>query len=372
MPAMKWTDELLDPLRKAGDPLADAAIEEIYELGRQEQVREALLALEGNSEAVPDGLPPKLQEYFTRSAVLPEWADTRLTARGQGLLGRYQGHITTTLLCGSLPLCYSCGDGAQVLYSSTRLTQGVFRRLMETAQFVVDVLETGGLGPGARGVRTAQKIRLLHATMRYHLSRKEDWDTSWGVPVNQEDLAATLMSFSVIIPRGLARLGVELPAQDRDAFFHIWRIIGYVLGVAEKVNPSTFDDGAALVDAVLRRQQRPSEAGTVLTKGVLDYIREVLPTPLFAGVGPTLMRHLAGDRTADIVSVPPADHTKLALAAQSPLSMGYGKAGDTVPLLAKASNELGLAVFKQGLRLTNKGRRYQWQVPTGLTPTTSA
>ncbi|MEU9144998.1 oxygenase MpaB family protein [Streptomyces sp. NPDC048349] len=368
MPATKWTDELLDPLRKAGDPPADAAIEEIYALGRQEQVREALLVLGGNSQAVPDGLPPKLQEYFSHSSVLPQWADEVLVARGQSLLGRYQGHIVTTLLCGSLPLCYGCGDGAQVLYRSTRLTQGVFRRLMETAQFVVDVLEPGSLKPGARGVRSAQKIRLLHATMRYHLARKDDWDTSWGVPVNQEDLAATLMSFAVIIPQGLARLGVELPAQDRDAFFHIWRIIGHIMGVNERVDPASYEDGTALVDAVLRRQQRPSEAGTVLTKSVLDFIREVLPTPLFAGVGPSLIRHLAGNRAADVVSVPPADITQLALTVQSPLSLGYGKAGDTVPLLAKASNELGLAVFKQGLRLSNKGRRYQWQVPTGLTP----
>ncbi|MBT2407529.1 MULTISPECIES: hypothetical protein [unclassified Streptomyces] len=112
MPTTKWTDELLDPLRKAGHPLADAAIEELYEPVQQDQVREALLLLDGNSEAVPAGLPPKLQEYFTRSAALPDWADPALPTRGQGLLGRYQGHIGSTLLCGSLPLCYGCAEGA--------------------------------------------------------------------------------------------------------------------------------------------------------------------------------------------------------------------------------------------------------------------
>ncbi|WP_223769113.1 hypothetical protein [Streptomyces huiliensis] len=52
------------------------------------------------------------------------------------------------------------------------------------------------------------------------------------------------------------------------------------------------------------------------------------------------------------------------------VDFGYGKAGDTVPLLAKAASELGLAVFKNGLRLTDKGRRYEWQAPTGLTERT--
>ncbi|MEU6863461.1 oxygenase MpaB family protein [Streptomyces sp. NPDC046876] len=255
-----------------------------------------------------------------------------------------------------------------MLHLSTRLTEGVFRRLMETAQFVVDVLETGGLGPAGRGIRSAQTIRLLHATMRYHLSRHDAWDTAWGVPVNQEDLAGTLMSFSVVIPKGLAKLGVELPAADRDAYFHLWRVVGHVLGIDERLNADRFEDAAALMDTILRRQQRPSEAGTRLTKGVLDFIRECLPGPMFAGVGPSLIRHLAGDHAADVVSVPPADFRKLALQATDPLSFGYGKSGDAVPLLAKASNELGLAVFKQGLKMTNKGQRYRWQVPTGLAP----
>ncbi|WP_279616588.1 hypothetical protein [Streptomyces cellostaticus] len=38
-----------------------------------------------------------------------------------------------------------------------------------------------------------------------------------------------------------------------------------------------------------------------------------------------------------------------------------------MPLAARAASELGLVVFKNGLRLTDRGRRYEWQVPTGLT-----
>jgi hypothetical protein len=241
---------------------------------------------------------------------------------------------------------------------------------METSQFVVDVLDDGGLGPQGHGMRSAQKIRLLHATMRYHVGRQDDWNGAWGLPVNQEDLAGTLMSFSVLIPRGLARLGVELPREDRDAFFHVWRVVGHVLGVDNRINPATFDDGAELFDTILRRQQRSSEAGVTLTKAITDFIREVLPGPAFAGAGPTLIRHLIGDPAADLVKVPAADFTKTALQAGSVVNFGYGKAGDTVPLIAKAAGELGLAVFKNGLRLTNRGRRYEWQVPTGLTETT--
>ncbi|MFJ9417318.1 oxygenase MpaB family protein [Streptomyces sp. NPDC101227] len=367
MPAGVWTDEVLDGMRRAGDAVGDAAIAETYELGRQEEVRQALLGFGKNSDAMPVGLPSQLQRYFEQSSVLPEWADRELIERGRALLGRYEALVVSTLLCASLPLCYGCGDGAQVLARSQRLTSGVYRRLLETSQFVVDVLDDGGLESRGRGLRSAQKIRLLHATMRYHVGRQDDWDGAWGLPVNQEDLAGTLMSFSVVIPRGLRRLGVDLPSEDRDAFFHVWRVVGHVLGVDDRLNPTAFDDGAELFDTILRRQQKSSQAGIALTKAVLDFIREVLPGPAFAGAGPTLIRHLIGDRAADIVNVPPADLTKAALQAGSVMNFGYGKTGDTAPFVARAASELGLVVFKNGLRLTNKGRRYEWQVPTGLT-----
>ncbi|MEU1285045.1 oxygenase MpaB family protein [Kitasatospora sp. NPDC005856] len=362
-----WTDELLDRMRTVGDPLGDTAIAETYELGQQEQVRQALLGFGRNSDAVPAGLPPALQRYFEETAVLPPWADRALMDRGHELLGRYQPLISSILLCGSLPLCYTCGNGAEVLVRSQRLTSGVFRRLAETSQFVVDVLDNDGLGPSGRGLRSAQKIRLLHATMRYHVSQLGDWDAAKsGVPVNQEDLAGTLLTFSVLIPQGLARLGVDLLPEDRDAYFHIWRVVGHVLGVDEQLNPAKFGDGEALLDTIIRRQQRPSEAGRVLTKGVLDFIREVLPFP--PGAGPTLIRHLIGDRSADVIAVPPADSlTKLGLSAGGLSNLGYAKAGDTLPPLAQLASQLSLLVFKEGLLLTNKGRRRQWQVPTGLT-----
>ncbi|MFJ8478119.1 oxygenase MpaB family protein [Kitasatospora sp. NPDC094011] len=367
MTANGWTNELLDRMRTTGDPLADEAIAETYQLGQQEQVRQTLLGFGRNSDAVPGGLPPKLQQYFEESAVLPAWADRAQLERGHDLLGRYQPLIATILLCGSLPLCYTCGNGAEVLVRSQRLTSGVFRRLAETSQFVVDVLDNDGLGPSGRGLRSAQKIRLLHATMRYHVSQLGDWDAArLGVPVNQEDLAGTLMSFSVAIPRGLAKLGVELLPEDRDAYFHVWRVVGHVLGVHEQLNAVKFGDGSALADVIVGRQQRASDAGTVLTKGVVDFIREMLPVP--PGVGPTLIRHLIGDQSADLVKVPPADGlTKLGLGAAAVPGFGYGKAGDTVPVLAQTASQLGLLLFKEGLKLTNKGRRREWQVPTGLT-----
>jgi hypothetical protein len=218
---------------------------------------------------------------------------------------------------------------------------------METAQFLVDALEEGGLGPHGRGRRSAQKIRLLHATIRHFLRHRASWDTSLGMPINQEGLAGTMCSFSVLIPRGLTKLGVDLPPQDREDFFHIWSVIGHLIGVDERLIPRDFHDGEALIDKILDRQWAPSQAGRVITEALITYMQDMLPGPALDGAPPTLIRYLAGDKVADILAVPSADWTSLALQLQSAASFGYGKIGDTSAVAAKLSSQLGLAPAKQ-------------------------
>jgi hypothetical protein len=371
MTAGTWTDEFLDSMRQTGDPDADAAIEQIYADGQEEHVRKALAGFDRNSDSIPDDLPSRLREYFEKTAVLPDWSDPDRMERGNNILGQYQSYLPSTLLCSSLPMCYVCSDGVQVLYRSQRLTGRVYRRLVDTSQFLVDVLGEGGLRPGGHGVRTAQKIRLLHATMRYHVSRQSDWDSAWGHPVNQEDIAVTLTSFSVVVPLGLQRLGIDLRDSDRDDYFHIWRVIGHILGVDPRLNPADFEAAQALNHKILDRQQSPSEAGRALTKALLDFIRETLPGSELVSLGPTLIRHLAGDDRADILDVPPRDWTglatSLALDAGAGYSMATSRSTNTVPLAKELAAKLGDAVLKSGIRVANNGQRSEWQIPTGLT-----
>src|SRR5689334_16842343 len=103
-----WTDELLDSMRRTGDPDADAAIEQIYAEGSAEHVQESLAGFDRNADRIPDGLPSRLREYFEKSSVLPDWADPDRMERGNDLLGRYQPYLLSTLLCSSLPMCYGC------------------------------------------------------------------------------------------------------------------------------------------------------------------------------------------------------------------------------------------------------------------------
>lgn len=362
MSTSRWTDDILDRARQQGDPMADAAMAEAFELGQVRRVNDLIAEFDENSEPVPQGLPPLLTEYFQHSAALPAWADRERIERGNDLWGRYVGHIGTILHAYSLPAAYACGKGAEVLNRSTRIHQHTSRRIMETAQFLNDVLETGGLGASGRGLRSSQKIRLLHATIRHFLRNRSNWDSSkLGLPINQEDLVGTMHTFGVLIPLGLKKLGVNLPDRDRDDFFHVCCVFGHLLGVDPALMPRDFADGKAQADKILARQTAPSEAGRVLTKALLDHMAATLP--ILPGAPATLVRHFVGDKTADMLAVPPADWTQLAIHAQTDLSGVVGVAGDTVPLAAKLSSQAGELLIKAAVMGSNRGNRYDWTIP---------
>ena len=132
---------------------------------------------------------------------MPDWHDLDKIKAGQKLFSHYSPEIIVILFCKSLPECYCAEHAARVLDSTNLMTKFVQRRIVKTAQFVLDVMAPGGLDPDnaeARGLRSAQKVRLLHASIR-HLLLQEGWDTATcGKPINQEDLTGTLLSFSLL------------------------------------------------------------------------------------------------------------------------------------------------------------------------------
>lgn len=358
----RWDNDLLESMRQQGDPIADAAIAEVFERGQVSRVNDLLVSFDENSEDVPPGLPPLLREYFERTSVLPEWADQASMDRGSDLWGRYGPHLGTILHCSSLPICYGWANAAQVLYRTTRIHTRATRRVMETTQFLSDALEDGGLGSRGRGRRSAQKVRLLHATIRHFLLRGDAWDARLGLPINQEDLAATMGTFSVAVPDGLVRLGVDLPARDRDDFFHIWCVIGHLLGVDARLMPRGFAEGQALMDMIWTRRWAPSEAGKILTKALIDSMRDAVG-PALAGAPPSLIRHLCGAALSDMLAVPEADWTSLAIQVQAGGSLAYGKAGDHSQLVAEVASRTGELLLKSALLAANRGNRYDWTVP---------
>lgn len=307
---MNFTNSELESFRSQSDPYADEVIKKIMENGSGRSINELFNKLIRNQDYDKVDLPPEISEYFKTTGGLPDWADQKKIAQGQDVFAQYGPQICLLLLCKSLPEAYSCKKGALVMYRTGRMTEGddgslkrFTRRLMETSQFVLNICVPGGYDKDGAGLITAQKVRLIHAAIRYFV-QEAGWDAEEnGLPINQEDLAGTLQSFSSLILEGLEQMGFKLTNEQIDGYFHCWRIAGHIVGVDPKLNPETYKEGLKLGYSILDHQRGPSEQGEVLTKAVVDFMERIIPGNLFDGVPSMLIRNYVGDNTADMLGV---------------------------------------------------------------------
>lgn len=305
-----WSDLSLDQRRGEGDPPADAVLDAIFAAGDGVVYSINLLmrSLVDNDDLPAAGLPPALRDYFVRGAALPDWADREAIALASQVFHTYAPQIILLLHTAALPTCYACRRGVQVLARSGRMYSDVQRRVIETAQFVIDVMAPGGLDrdPNAfgAGIRSAQKVRLMHAAIRRHLRRDPTWDPAWGTPINQEDLAGTLLSFSWIILRGLERLGVELSPDERAAYLHTWCVVGHLLGLDPTLLTHDLRGAERLTGEILRRNQGVCPEGQLMTRALIDAMERTIPGTSLDGLPTLLIHDSVGAETAALLGVP--------------------------------------------------------------------
>jgi hypothetical protein len=119
-----------------------------------------------------------------------------------------------------------------VLGLTARLETDAKRRLNETAQFHLDVMEPGGLEYGAHGFSDVRHVRLMHAAVRWLIEHdpRAEWDPAWGTPINQEDLLETLLTFTEIVFEVFDRTGIIYTEDEANHYLHAWSVIGFHLG----------------------------------------------------------------------------------------------------------------------------------------------
>jgi mpaB/rubber oxygenase-like protein len=362
----RWTDAMLEPFRCIGDPVADPVIEATFRNNEVETVNRMLRSIAANEHIIPAEMPDAVEVYLNETDDWPEWAEPEKVRLGQRLFHRYGMQMTMALFTWSLPCCYAWAKAARVLTWTGGIDKNVHRRIIETAQFVLDVMAEGGLEHGGFGVRTAQKIRLLHAAVRLHVQRDPRWQSSeWGVPVNQEDQVATLLSLA-LVPRALTKLRIDFTREEEDAYFHCWKLIGHFMGIVPALLPRDLDDGQQLWDAILERQVAPSEDGIALTKALVDYLKMRIPGTMMDGLAVTMMRELCSEAVAEAVALEKTDWTRHLL---TPMRWGFfltDEAQDQSSLAAKVSGTLSRKLI-EGLHASERGgNRPTFRIPPSL------
>ena len=308
MPDTKYTDQLLDSKRLIADSEADAVIAQlIAEKGKGEAkklfdtlIREITLPVEK--------LPKVVRDFIESNSKLPHWIDKEKIQMAHDLFADHGPKFLIFLYYKSLPILYSCANGAEVLVQTGRLahqqdTQQFTRRIAETGQFLIDVMNTGSLLETKKGIEASIKVRLIHAAIRSFIPA-EKWDEQvLGKPINQEDLAITLMTFSIAILDGLDQFGIEEGDGKKEAYLHFWNVIGYFLGIEKDIFPNNIIEARFLLQKIIDRQSTPSDQGQILTRALLEFAHLLMPSKLLKNSPEVLMQFMLGEKLSSILKI---------------------------------------------------------------------
>lgn len=278
----KYNPDFLKQMSLLTDPECEAIIGDIAAGQDFSALRDLFKQLNTNGEtSASNALPDSVINYFNTNNQLPDWADQNKIKIAQEVFAQNGPEIALILNYKALPLCYACKNGAKVLATTGRLisqgddTSKMMRRLLETSQMVINVMTEGGLAPNGEGIITVKKVRLYHAAIRYFLlnagKHSAVWDTeTYGQPINQEEMAGTLMAFSALVINGLTQVGVELTNEQKDAYIHVWNIVGHFIGLDPKLYPESFEEGWELGISIIKRNLDESTNGKFLVDSLIQ------------------------------------------------------------------------------------------------------
>jgi len=294
-------DALLDRLHATADPEADAVVSGLFRSGLVDRINGALDHLSGNAQELPPDLPSALAEYLTRTAILPPGVDHARLRRAQELFARHGVALGVALVYASLPSLYAGAlGGVQILSMTGRLKADYRRRAAETLRFILDVMEPGALEQGGRGIRSAQKVRLLHATIRHFARVSGRWAAlpEWGEPINQEELLGTLLSFSSLAGDNASRLGTRLSDADGEDLLYAWCVVGGILGVDAQGVPRNLSDAREKWSRISERNFAPTPEGKALAADHMAFLDDLVPGQILSGLNLGLSRWLMGSDVA--------------------------------------------------------------------------
>jgi hypothetical protein len=362
---MTYTTATMDALRRSGDELADATVAALFEHGQVAEFNTLMRFVSTAGAPLPDGLPDAAREYLRATALPPSWVDWGEMEKARLFFIDNDVHISTALSFASMPACYLIPIGAKLL-SATHSLDYPAKRMAETGQFTVHLMQPDAFEAGSRFVPAAQKVRLLHAGIRHHLMREDRWDTaSLGLPICQEDMIGAQMLFSLLVLDSLHRLGIHMSNEGAQAYYYAWRVVGAMLGVDQDAAPKTLEEAREFLDLYMIRHMGPSEEGAHLTRQLIEMYEEVVPGKFFDPVVSALIRHLVGDTCGDWLRIPRTPWDTVVKAVPRLLGI-LETIEDRSPFGAWALDRLGHLTATLELSTLTRGRVMHYAIPEQL------
>ena len=237
----------LGELLMAGDPVMDGVVAAMSEAGMRATRPLFEKALVDGIDTV-QGAPTAMVEFFRDIESTPDWVDREQVAlaarvmQSGGADGLYIAR-DVALLGG-----YQFSGFNQTLLRTGALTKGSNKRFAETSRWALDVISEDGLDVHGAGYRSTIRVRFIHSMVRRHVEAMPDWDDDrWGLPINQTDMAATLVGSLVAPSIGVAGLGLINSRREYEAIAQLTRYVGWLIGVDDAYLPRDFRDAVRIL-----------------------------------------------------------------------------------------------------------------------------
>jgi hypothetical protein len=303
------TIEELNRMAEVADPEVDGLVAEAMSANGTATIEEEMLAMValGRSEGSSIG------DYFAAQIDLPEWADHHKLAVAQDFFSNWGLQLAIGLFFGALPRSYTAASSVRALTIVGGLTEQPTRRIAETGQFLIDVMgmDTPGLPllAGTRGQRATRGVRMFHSIARQWLTADPHrWDSERdGIPIDQEEMLATVLLFSVAALDALDQMGVDYTDEQAEAYVHTWCVAGELMGIGSAGNsplPLSYSEARELGLFIEAKHSADTPEGRALAKALLDDCVEMVPKG-FGWLPRTIMHELASPEVAKVLGVPP-------------------------------------------------------------------
>lgn len=298
---MNTDTEFLDQNRHIGDAEADQLVATTFAATAQTELYAILQLTEKSILSRNDSSP--ILAFLKTPKPLPAWYDANRILRGQQVFELYAEEMMVLLGAMALPYCYAASPGNKALYYSEKMRKSPGKRLLDTANFLINVSTPHSLDAGKQGHIHINKTRLIHAIARYYVL-KGAWRMEWGLPINQEDMAGTNLAFSVIILMGLHQSGYSVSEKQKEDFIYLWRYIGYQLAIDSELLPASFKEAYRLAKRIRKRNFKKSFEGIELTRELLQYYRSVVPSGQATFIT-AQVRHYIGPEVSEYLGLEP-------------------------------------------------------------------
>ena len=330
-----------------GDPMADALAADGIRFAKSLQ---QLIISDSSSVSNLDAKltnNPAFNALTEQFSSHPTWFDPKLAQIGAVAYRRYPLMLIWLLRNVALMAGYSIPALSLPLIQTGALMHDALPRLMRTYAYILAVSEHPPLHKpnisthnnrqpieqvlaiGSEGWRQSIKVRQIHTLVRSNLLKGKgnaakgvipnadqhhnpdgSWNTDyWGIPINQTDMIATHLQFSLLIMRGLRLLGARISTEEAEGILHLWNLASYWMGVDLQRLPKNEAACWEWLYTYLSIQQLDFKMGQPLAKALHDLPRQLMGEDNRRGrfvemVNASVTRTLVGDDIGDGLDLP--------------------------------------------------------------------